>query len=1118
MPRQMSIIPDFLLAQKRPLIVFVVSFCMLARGQHQLSSTGSSTDASAREALAAIKGFQVAPGLKVELWAAEPMVVNPVAFTFDEKGRAYVCETFRLGAGVDDIRRLMDWLDEELASRSVDDRLAEMKRHLGDRFRTYSEQSERIRLLEDRGGTGKADHATVFADGFNSPLDGIAAGVLPHKDSVWYANIPNLWLLTDTNHDGVADARKSLHYGFGVRVGFLGHDLHGLRFGPDGKIYFSIGDRGASIRLPNGASVGDPDSGCVFRCNPDGSELELFAFGLRNPQDLVFDEHGNLFTGDNNSDSGDEARWVYLVEGADNGWRVGYQFMESPYSRGPFNAEKLWYPPFKGQPAYIVPPVGSISSGPSGVACFPGTGLPERFDHHFFLVDFRGGGTDSGIHDFTLKPKGAGFQLTNPEHLIWGVLPTDVKFGVDGGIYFSDWVEGWGKPNKGRIYRIHDPAVDADPLVLETKQLLARGMDDRPLAELARLLAHADMRVRQEAQFELADRGLKSVKILERVAAKHAHALARLHAIWGLGQIMAKFRQPESEAELSGAIESLSLLLADKNEEVRAQAARVLGERRVSGALAGLVSLLKDDTARVRFFAAMALGKIGNREAIPALFEMLRDNNDRDPWLRHAGVMGLVWIGEVRPLIAAATDDSPAVRTAALLALRRLHRSEIATFLKDENSDVVVEAARAINDEPINGALADLAGLIEKPVGSEPLMRRVLNANSHLGTSDSAKALATFTARNEASESMRCEALEELAAWAHPSGRDRVVGLWRPVAATRSREVASDALQSAIATILDSAPVSVQLRAIRTAKALAMTNAAPLLLATLTSSKTASEVQVEALRALAGIDPSLLEQALTVARESQTEELRKAASLLELITHSSGSAVRLAQSLEHSSLDEKQAALAALGHLVDPAADEIVAQQLDRLQAGRLGKDVELDLLEAAAQRKAPAVQEKLAAYQASKSNDDPLAQFRETLFGGNAKKGKQVFERADAQCIRCHRVNRQGGDVGPDLSHVSGQKPREYLLESILVPNKQIAQGFESVTVTLKNDETYVGVLKKETPDEIVLNSQTGATTIMKADIVSRKAALSPMPEGLGQVLSKRDLRDLIEFLSSLK
>src|SRR5437660_9901088 len=286
------------------LSLLIALICLSAEAQHQQADSKRSkppfvAPASAEGELA-IKKFQVAPGLRADLWAAEPMLANPVAFNFDEQGRAYVCETFRLNAGVDDIRGIMDWLDEELASRTVDDRLAEMKRHLGERFARYSEHSERISLIEDRDGNGKADHAPVFAEGFDTPLDGIGAGVLARKGNVWYANIPNLWLLRDTNGDGVADFRKSLHYGFGVRVGFIGHDLHGVHFGPDGKIYFSVGDRGSPVKVADCRHVGEPATGCGFRCDPDGSELEVSSFGLRNPQDLVIDQYGNLFTGGHN--------------------------------------------------------------------------------------------------------------------------------------------------------------------------------------------------------------------------------------------------------------------------------------------------------------------------------------------------------------------------------------------------------------------------------------------------------------------------------------------------------------------------------------------------------------------------------------------------------------------------------------------------------------------------------------------------------------------------------------------------------------------------------------------------------------------------------------------------
>src|SRR6266478_2480017 len=168
-------------------LLFVPSALRAQDGLGQTQAPKPFVASASNEGALAIKRFQVAPGLKVDLWAAEPMLANPVAFNFDEKGRAYVCETFRLGAGVDDIRQIMDWLDEELACRTVDDRLAEMKRHLGDRFNSYTNHSERVQLIEDTNDDGKADRSTIFAEQFNTSLDGIGAGVLARNGNVWYA-------------------------------------------------------------------------------------------------------------------------------------------------------------------------------------------------------------------------------------------------------------------------------------------------------------------------------------------------------------------------------------------------------------------------------------------------------------------------------------------------------------------------------------------------------------------------------------------------------------------------------------------------------------------------------------------------------------------------------------------------------------------------------------------------------------------------------------------------------------------------------------------------------------------------------------------------------------------
>ncbi len=193
----------------------------------------------------AIRSFRVAAGLKVELFAAEPLPANPVAFCSDEQGRFYVAETFRLCAGVSDTRGHMNWLDDDLACRTAADRVAMYKKYLGKRFEEYKVEHERVRQLVDR-------------------------------------------------------------------------------------------DQDFNVTTREGRRLAVPDTGSVLHYNPDGTELEVFATGLRNPQELAFDQFGNLFTCDNNSDSGDRARWVYLVEGGDSGWRIGYQFIEEPISRGPW--------------------------------------------------------------------------------------------------------------------------------------------------------------------------------------------------------------------------------------------------------------------------------------------------------------------------------------------------------------------------------------------------------------------------------------------------------------------------------------------------------------------------------------------------------------------------------------------------------------------------------------------------------------------------------------------------------------------------------------------------------------------------------------------------------------
>ncbi len=1060
----------------------------------------------------AIKSFKVATNLEVSLFASEPMLANPVCFTIDEKGRFYVAETFRHTDGAIDNRHFESWIDEELANKTVEDRLEMIKRHAAEvpkMFGEWTKESEKISLIEDTDGDGKADKYSIFAEGYTNALDGIGAGVLARKGDVYYTCMPNLYLLRDKDGDGRAEEQKVLSSGYGVRYAFIGHDLHGLRIGPDGKLYFSCGDRGFSV-VQNGKTIALPETGGVLRCNLDGSDLEIFASGMRNPQELAFDDYGNLFTGDNNADHGDQARWVYVAEGGDTGWRVAFQYVATPTPLGPWNAEKMWHPQHEGQPAYIVPPIANFGNGPSGVTHYPGVGLPDRYNNHFFVCDFKGQAQRSLVHSFLSRPKGASFELVDRTELISDVLVTDIEFGPDCSAYITDWVQGWEKPGIGRIYRISQPDLAKSELALETKKLLGEGMEKRDVLELVNLLSHRDQRVRMEAQFTLAAHG--AARPLTEVVLNNTNILARVHAIWGLGQIAAKDKS---------VLAPLIPLLGGTNNELRAQCARVIGDARFAPALPELIKLTQDvNDPRSQYFAALALGKIGNKDAVTPIIEMLRANNDQDAVLRHAGVMALVWINDVDAIVAAAKDTSAAVRLASVVALRRLGSPEVATSLNDKQQSVVIEAARAINDLPIDAALPRLAALSEEPNYTEALYRRALNANYRLGKAENAVALAKVAARKEAPDGMRAEALELLSNWAKPSGRDHITGLWRPVSGERNQADVVAAMHPVLDDILKTAPALVRMNAAKLVATLEIKEASRTLFEIAADRKGDPFVRIEGLRALAAIDDPKLGDALKIAFEDTSAPLRKEAMTLQSKLKPSDATGKLVEALDKGTVGEKQTALINLGTLEDSAADQILEQWMNNLLAGKVQPELQLDLLEAAAKRSSTGVKEKLKKYEDARPANDELAKFRECIAGGNAAEGKKVFfERAEASCTRCHKIHGEGGEVGPILDGIGTKQSREYVLESILLPNKQIAAGFETLIVSLKNGTSYAGIVKSENKKELVINSpEDGIVKIAIKDIEKRTTGMSGMPPNFSEILSKQDIRNLVEFLSTIK
>jgi len=1054
----------------------------------------------------AVKRLKSQPGFNIELFAGEPDMANPVAFCFDEKGRVYVIETYRFKTSTYDIRGYMKWVDDDLACRTVEDRNAMHRKWLGAKADKL-DHAERIQLLEDSDGDGRADKATTFAKGFNTLAHGLAAGGLSRDGVFYYTCIPSLYRLVDKDGDGKADETKELHTGYGVRLAFLGHDLHGLIFGPDGKLYFSCGDRGFHVVTPDGRTVSNPDSGAVLRCNADGSELEILHIGLRNPQELAFDDQGNLFTGDNNADGGDKARWVYIAEGGDSGWRIGYQQMKS---LGTWNKEGLWHLDAGKTAPSQVPPLAHIGHGPSGLAFHPGVAaLPEKYKSHFFMCDFPG-----AVLAWTNQPKGAAFEPVGI-HNFFGTSAgqmwmSDVGFGPDGKVYISDWLDGWDMKGRGRIFTTFDPQTIRDPLVAATRTLIADGFAQRGSDELIALLGHADRRVRQGAQFALAGKGSASIAALGSAAQSAANPLARLHAIWGLGQI------GSTDAK---AVEPLLPLLKDADLEVRASAAKVLGDRRAGAAFAGLVPLLKDPSLRVRYFAAQSLGKIGNKDAVAPIVDMLKADAGADAYLRNAGVVALAALNDFGSLARAARDESSAVRMASLLAMRRLHRPEIAMFLQDTDDAVLLEAARAINDEPVPAAFPALAGLLGRAKLPARVWPRAVNAAFRLGTPEQAAALTRVALRSDVANEVRVDALQCLAQWEKPSARDRLVGVWRPVA-PRDAAPAKEALRVAAAILIGGSPDAVRTEAVKAASALGITDVTKDLIGLLKNAQIDPAVRAEALKALSMRKDVPVADAVEGALADPSPVLRTVAIRLLPKVAKGDAAARLEKLLvENEPVAVRQAAIAALAEVDGIEAEITLQKELDRAVAGKADPSLVLDVLEASAVKNTPAIKDRLAKFEAARPKDDPSAGWLESLEGGDAANGRAIFfERANAQCVRCHRV-KLGGEVGPALESIAVQKTRKQLLESIVVPNKEIAKGFEQVVILTKDETTEVGRVEKESDAEVVLIQADGKRKVIaKSNIESRAVGKSAMPEDLIKVLSKRDIRDLVAFLSTLR
>ena len=1092
---------------------------------------------------------ELPPGLELTLWAPERLVNDPIAIDVDAAGTVYTASSSRSNLPLD-IRGHQDWMPIVHTLRTLDDLRAFYRKVMapdqsakngwiqdvnkdGSRdIRDLAEYKERLYRVQDTDGDGFADLSQVMKEGFNDdPTWDVAGGVMYHEGDIIFGVPPGVYRLRDTNGDGTIDQQTTISEGYNTHPAFGGHGVSGVIQGPDGRLYWEVGDIGLNVVDKTGKRWAYPNQGAVMRSELDGSNFEVYAAGIRNLQEFSFDEQGNLISVDNDGDHDGEAeRVVYIPYASDSGWRSNWQY--GKYTDPRNNRYNVWMdeamfkPRHAGQAAHIVPPIANWHAGPSGMVYNPGTALSDEWRGHFFVTSFPGSANGARIYGFTLKEEGAGFTMGAERTLLRGILAVGLRFGPEGALYVTDWITGWDAKNNGRLWKIDAPAVAGSTVRKEVQSLLREDLSKRTAADVAPLLRHADMRIRQKAQFDLVRRG--EVAPLVAAAEDTSNHLARLHGLWGIAQLART--QPRHASHLAA-------FLSDSDGEVRAQAAKMIGDVRLAAAAEKLLPLLMDTAPRARFFAAEAIGRIGHKPAAPALVDMLEDNDGHDVYIQHAGSAALAAIGDPAALGALAKHQSKAVRIAAIVALRRMHHPGVAAYLEDADEQVVTEAARAINDDgSIPAAVPQLAGTLGgKRFTSEALLRRALNANLRVGSAEALARVESFAADTSRPDELRVEAVAILGVWPSPSPMDRVDGYYLDAVDASPQTTGAPvrdaaAARAAVEKLIDAmarpggSPVSAEMKVALAdaAGALQARTAAPALLGQLRTDAS-PQVRLASLRALQSLKTGNMDELMRIALADKDPAVRRAALgiLPGLPMTAAAKAQHLASLIKDGALPERQGAFEVLGTLKTAESRRVLGAYLDELTAGTLVPEVQIDLLDAVQADGAPALTRRIEAYQKAQKADTLVAAFRPALLrGGDARRGQRVVaENPAAECTRCHALGGRGADVGPNLSGVAATLTREQLLEALIEPNARIAPGFGTVGITLRNGQRVDGTLRRETDAEVILTvgDPPVERRVAKTEIAERTNPVSAMPP-FGTILKPREIRDLVEFLTMLK
>ena len=965
------------------------------------------------------KTFIVAPGFEVNLYAADPLLAKPIQMNFDPQGRLWVASS-----------------------------------EVYPQIKPGEKANDKIIILEDTKGVGKADKTTVFADGLLIPT-----GVEPGDGGAYVANSTELVHLSASQPGGKADRTKVLLSGFGTED--THHIIHTFRWGPDCRLYFTQSIYIHShIETPWG--VKRLNAGGIWRFNPDRTELDVFARGWVNSWGHAFDKYGQSFVTDGAGG-----------EGINHAVPGGYYMT----SKGP-HEKRILHGLNPGSPKHC------------GLEIISGRHFPDDWQGDLITCDFRG----HRVCRFKLQDDGSTFASREMTEVIKSnhpaFRPIDVKMGPDGALYIADWYNpiiqhgevDFRDPRRdkthGRIWRV---TAKGRELVKKPELVGAT------VPQLIDMLKAPEDFTRQQAKRVLKERGASAVlPVLNGAIEKldvtdKDYARTLLEYVWTFDALGEYDRMGRlTTAQNSPALMSLLTVMLGKSQEARAIGARILsrcglppetrlkllsecvgGHPRVS--LETVRGLAGIPSARAAEIALEVVGKPMDRNLDYALWLTMRELEPH--WMPEFKAGKQTFGGDAKKLAFALNAVGSKDAVGPVVALL-----DGGKLPKENAQGLWVLLARIGGPDEVKKALAHAMKKDTSDADRDALLPAIedaVRARKIAKPEDAATVVRTLLGSNP--DFARRSAARLAGHWKLEEHRSALTGIaGEDKATTDDRQSALDGL-----VLLGGEKTTAFFDKILDGKA-------------------ADAVKRQTIAAWAGISlPAAATKAAKFLGDAKPSD-----ELIELYAaflNRKGGAAALAKELAGKKLPPDVAKLGARA-IRTTLAQDAGALNDALTKAGGLG-----------AAKKAPTA-------------DEVKAMVADVLATGDAARGEAVFRRKDMQCLACHAIGGAGGLVGPDMTSLGASAQVDYLVESLLLPSKAIKEGYHAERVVTVADRVILGVVVREGDGNLVLrNEKDELVTVPLKDVAERGKTRSLMPDGQTDPLTKQEFSDLVKFMSEL-